>query len=340
MQLAALLVQALPGEPRIDFAALQAIVWQRGIPDRVPAAGPDGPGRIRGCLHRRRAFAANGPTITYPLFRMINALSDGLLIALILLVGALVVAIAFLCIRFTLLAKIEDDYREIGVMKAIGLRVSDIKQNLPDPKYVAICLQRAACSGYAPLLRLPGLRCLRTSACTSGESAERLPPPLLWPHFVGHPAGLPGNHRAICERRAGAIPEDPRVRGPPLRGFAGESAAGRGVSDMYDARWLRREPFPRHQGRSRQEEACTPPCSTVLAHLGLHHHRPAEPALPRSPPASSHHLPGDRGQRSPHRHPAGRGHSRKGGGDRPVALADGSTPWPSIRCPHHPGLHA
>lgn len=71
---------------------------------------------------------ANGPTITYPLFKMLNAISDGLMIAVILLISVLVVAIAFMCIRFTLLAKIESDYREIGVMKAIGLRVSDIKK--------------------------------------------------------------------------------------------------------------------------------------------------------------------------------------------------------------------
>ncbi len=71
---------------------------------------------------------ANGPTVTYKLFKMLNALSDGMMIAVILLVSALVVAIAFMCIRFTLLAKIEEDYREIGVMKAIGLRISDIKR--------------------------------------------------------------------------------------------------------------------------------------------------------------------------------------------------------------------
>ena len=71
---------------------------------------------------------ANGPTITYPLFRTLNAVSDGLMIGVILLISVLVVAIAFLCIRFTLLAKIEEEYREIGVMKAIGLRVADIKQ--------------------------------------------------------------------------------------------------------------------------------------------------------------------------------------------------------------------
>lgn len=80
---------------------------------------------------------ANGPTVTYKLFKMMNALSDGLMIAVILLVSALVVAIALMCIRFTLLAKIEDDYREIGVMKAIGLRVSDIKK-MYLAKYAAI----------------------------------------------------------------------------------------------------------------------------------------------------------------------------------------------------------
>lgn len=71
---------------------------------------------------------ANGPTVTYSLFKMMNALSDGLMIAIILFISALVIVIALLCIRFTLLAKIDDDYREIGVMKAIGIRVSDMKK--------------------------------------------------------------------------------------------------------------------------------------------------------------------------------------------------------------------
>jgi len=70
----------------------------------------------------------NGPTVTYRLIKLMNAISDGMMIGIILLVSLLVVAIAFMCIRFTLLAKIEDDYREIGVMKAIGLRISDIKR--------------------------------------------------------------------------------------------------------------------------------------------------------------------------------------------------------------------
>ncbi|MCZ8539835.1 ABC transporter permease [Psychrobacillus psychrodurans] len=80
---------------------------------------------------------ANGPTLTYTLFKTLNAISDGMMIAVILLVSALVVTIAFMSIRFTLLAKIEDDYREIGVMKAIGIHLSDIKK-IYLAKYAAI----------------------------------------------------------------------------------------------------------------------------------------------------------------------------------------------------------
>lgn len=98
-------------------------------------------------VYTSAGLEANGPTITYPLFKMLNAISDGLMIAVILLVSVLVVAIAFMCIRFTLLAKIEDDYREIGVMKAIGLRVSDIKK-IYLAKYTVIAV--AGCTlGFA-----------------------------------------------------------------------------------------------------------------------------------------------------------------------------------------------
>lgn len=82
---------------------------------------------------------SNGPTVTYPLLRMMNALSDGLMIAVLLFVSVLVVIVAFLCIRFTLLAKIEDETREIGVMKAIGLRLSDIRR-IYLAKYAALGL--------------------------------------------------------------------------------------------------------------------------------------------------------------------------------------------------------
>ncbi len=71
---------------------------------------------------------SNGPMISYRNVILINGLTDGMVIGIILLIALLVTGIAFLCIRFTLLAKIEDEYREIGTMKAIGIRISDIKK--------------------------------------------------------------------------------------------------------------------------------------------------------------------------------------------------------------------
>lgn len=77
--------------------------------------------------YQQHDLPGNGPTVTYALFRIMNALTDGIVIAVFMLASVLVILVAFLCIRLTLLAQIEEDYREIGVMKAIGMRLSDIR---------------------------------------------------------------------------------------------------------------------------------------------------------------------------------------------------------------------
>jgi putative ABC transport system permease protein len=97
--------------------------------------------------YRNAGLEANGPAVTLPLFRLLNALSDGIMIALLLLVGLLVASIAFLCIRLALLAKLEDDLRRIGVLKAIGLRLSAIKA-IYLGKYAALAAAGAGC-GFA-----------------------------------------------------------------------------------------------------------------------------------------------------------------------------------------------
>ena len=63
----------------------------------------------------------NGPAITYPLIRMMNALSDGMMILLILLVSIVVLFISMLCIRYIILTQLEKDRREIGMLKAVGI---------------------------------------------------------------------------------------------------------------------------------------------------------------------------------------------------------------------------
>ncbi|MCM3171602.1 FtsX-like permease family protein [Paenibacillus sp. MER 99-2] len=79
----------------------------------------------------------SGPLVTYSLFQLLNALTDGVVAAVIIMVSLILIVIAVCCIRFTMLATIEEDYREISVMKAIGVSGRDIR-TLYLSKYVVI----------------------------------------------------------------------------------------------------------------------------------------------------------------------------------------------------------
>ncbi|MBQ9075009.1 MAG: ABC transporter permease [Mogibacterium sp.] len=70
----------------------------------------------------------NGPTITYPLIRMMNALSDGMMILVILLVSVVVLLISMLCIRYIILTQLEKDKTGIGMLKAVGVSRRDIRK--------------------------------------------------------------------------------------------------------------------------------------------------------------------------------------------------------------------
>ncbi|NLG03120.1 MAG: ABC transporter permease, partial [Clostridia bacterium] len=93
----------------------------------------------------------NGPAITYPFFRLIQTLSDGMMIAIIVLISILIVLVAFLCIRFTLLTKLEEDFREIGIMKAIGVSAKDIRMFYLGT-YIAIAVAGCSCGYICSLL--------------------------------------------------------------------------------------------------------------------------------------------------------------------------------------------
>lgn len=84
-----------------------------------------------------KGLPSNGPVITKPLMRMMNALSDGLMILVILLVSIVLLLISMLCIRFTLLTQLEADRREIGMLKAMGISKGDIRR-LYNLKFLAL----------------------------------------------------------------------------------------------------------------------------------------------------------------------------------------------------------
>lgn len=80
-----------------------------------------------------------GMAVDYALFSAINSLADGLRAAVIILISLLLSLIVLLCLRFTILATIEEDYKEIGVMKAIGILPKAIKR-IYLSKYVFMAL--------------------------------------------------------------------------------------------------------------------------------------------------------------------------------------------------------
>ncbi|MFI6578858.1 FtsX-like permease family protein [Nocardiopsis sp. NPDC050513] len=63
----------------------------------------------------------NGQAVTYELIRLLNSFSDGLLALALVFASLLLIAIALLSLRFVIRGTLEDEVREIGAMKAVGL---------------------------------------------------------------------------------------------------------------------------------------------------------------------------------------------------------------------------
>ncbi|MFC9416772.1 ABC transporter permease [Bacillus mobilis] len=97
-------------------------------------------------LYESSNLPQKGPSITYSLLKTLNSLTDGIIAAVLIIISALLMLIAMLCIRFTIITSMEEDYREIGVMKAIGITSKEI-QKLYVTKYVVIAASGCIC-GY------------------------------------------------------------------------------------------------------------------------------------------------------------------------------------------------
>ncbi|MBP2621431.1 FtsX-like permease family protein [Streptococcus panodentis] len=79
--------------------------------------------------YKTAGLESNGPPmISYPTIKMINSLNDALVILVMGLLALAVLFITFLCMRFALLTKIEEELEQIAVMKVMGLPQSFIKK--------------------------------------------------------------------------------------------------------------------------------------------------------------------------------------------------------------------
>jgi len=87
-----------------------------------------------------------GPTIDIELLKLLNSLTDGLAAAVLIMISILLNIIALLCLRFIIILTIEEDYKDIGVMKAVGINKKDVKK-IYLSKYILISFT-AALTGY------------------------------------------------------------------------------------------------------------------------------------------------------------------------------------------------
>lgn len=70
----------------------------------------------------------NGQAITYPLIKLVNALSSGLTAGMLILISLVLILIAAVVLKYTILASLEEEIYEIGVLKAIGISDRDIQK--------------------------------------------------------------------------------------------------------------------------------------------------------------------------------------------------------------------
>lgn len=98
---------------------------------------PSQASQIETAYHDANLEADGPPMISYTLFMVVNAFSDGITIMTMIFISLLIISISLLCIRLTLLAKLEEDYRELAVLKATGLPLKEIK-NIFLAKYMFI----------------------------------------------------------------------------------------------------------------------------------------------------------------------------------------------------------
>jgi putative ABC transport system permease protein len=129
-----------------DFARLQSRFPEREYLIEFRLNEPE---RVNKCTEQYLAsgLPKRGPTVDYRLFKTLSGLTDGIVAAAIIGLSLLLMVIALLCLRFTLLATLEEDQEEIGVMKAIGMNTRAIKR-IYAAKYIVIAAA-ASLAGYS-----------------------------------------------------------------------------------------------------------------------------------------------------------------------------------------------
>lgn len=106
--------------------------------------------------YKNAELESNGPPmITYPTIKMINGFNDALVILVMGLLVVAIIGITFLCMRFALLTKIQEELQQIAVMKVMGLPQSFISKVYLTKYYFCLALATIVGWGLSFLLSSP-----------------------------------------------------------------------------------------------------------------------------------------------------------------------------------------
>lgn len=114
----------------------------------------------------------NGQAVTYTIIFMLSALTDIITVFVLLLVSILLIIVSFICVRFTIMAALEEEIGEIGTMKAIGLTFTDIR-DLYLNKYRALAFVSVT-AGYILALLISGVFTKHISAAFGNTKISAL----------------------------------------------------------------------------------------------------------------------------------------------------------------------
>lgn len=105
--------------------------------------------------YENSGLSQNGQAITYTAIFLLSALTDIATVFVLILASLLLIIVSFICVRFIIMAALQEDIGEIGTMKAIGLPFTDIR-GLYLCKYRTLAAA-GVIMGYIPALLLSSL---------------------------------------------------------------------------------------------------------------------------------------------------------------------------------------
>lgn len=143
-----------------------------GVPEIIVEYRLDDPARadaLQRAYEADETLPRDGPTVTGQQIRLISTFSDGLAAMALVLVSALLVAVALLTLRFVILGTLEDEVREIGALRAVGV---------PDRTITRLYLARYVVLTLAACVLGGALAVLATDALTQRLRASYVTPPV------------------------------------------------------------------------------------------------------------------------------------------------------------------